>query len=71
MEHPIYRIISTEPLGEYRLRLGFDDGSAQEIDFEPILHGELYGLLRDPKIFAAVAIDPESAYACVAQRSRF
>jgi hypothetical protein len=59
MDHPIYRIVSTESLGGYRLRVGFDDGSAREIDFEPILHGELYGPLRDPAVFAAVEIDPE------------
>jgi len=59
MDHPIYRIVSVEPLGGYRLRVGFDDGIAREIDLEPILHGELYGPLREPKAFAAVAIDPE------------
>jgi hypothetical protein len=47
MEHPIYRVTSVEALGDYRLRVSFDDGSAQVIDFEPILEGELYGFLRD------------------------
>jgi len=59
MDHPIYHIVSTEPLGGYRLRVGFDDGSIREIDFEPILHGELYGPLRNLEVFAAVGIDPE------------
>jgi glycine/D-amino acid oxidase-like deaminating enzyme len=28
--------------------------------FEPILHGNLYGPLRDPEVFAQVALDPIS-----------
>jgi hypothetical protein len=59
MEHPIYRVISVEALGDYRLRVGFDDGSTQVIDLEPILEGELYGPLRDPELFTAVEVDPE------------
>jgi Protein of unknown function (DUF2442) len=59
MNHPIYRIVSAEPLGGYRLRIGFDDGSARKIDFEPMLYGEVYGPLRDPAVFAAVDIDSE------------
>jgi hypothetical protein len=59
MEHPIYRVTSVQALGDYRLRVGFDDGSTQVIDFEAILEGELYGPLRDPDLFAAVEVDPE------------
>jgi len=59
MEHPIYRVTSVESLGGYRLRVGFDDQSAREIDLGAVLEGEIYGPLRDPALFAAVAIDPE------------
>src|SRR3954452_25277734 len=59
MEHPIYRVTSVELLGGYRLWVGFDDQSAREIDLETVLEGEIYGPLRDPAMFAAVAIDPE------------
>jgi hypothetical protein len=59
MEHPIYRVTSVEALGDYRLRVGFDDRSAREIDLGSVLEGQIYGPLRDPAIFAAVAIDPE------------
>jgi len=55
--HPIYRVTSVEPLGGYRLRVGFDDQSAREIDLAAVLEGEIYGPLRDPAMFAAVAID--------------
>jgi len=59
MEHPIYRVTAVEPLGGFRLRLSFDDGSTREIDFGPVLEGEIYGPLRDLAMFAAVSIDPE------------
>ena len=59
MNHPIYRIASVEWIAPYSLRLRFDDGSVRTIDFEPILEGELYGPLRDPAVFAQVALDPE------------
>jgi hypothetical protein len=59
MEHPIYRVTSVEPLEGYRLRVGFDDRSAREIDLGEVLEGEIYGPLRDPATFAAVTIDPE------------
>jgi hypothetical protein len=59
MDHPIYSIVSAKALGGYRIRVNFDDGSTRELDLEPVLHGELYGPLRDPALFAAVEIDPE------------
>jgi hypothetical protein len=59
MSHPIFRIISFEQTGTYALRLSFDDGLSRSIDFESILAGELFGPLRDPKIFAQVKLDPE------------
>jgi hypothetical protein len=58
-QHPIYRVTSVEPLGGYRLRVGFDDRSSREIDLGAVLEGEIYGPLRDPATFATVAIDPE------------
>jgi len=57
MEYPVYRVVSVDALGGYRLRLGFDDSSVQVIDFEPILKGEFYGPLRDPEVFAAPGQD--------------
>jgi hypothetical protein len=59
MNHPIYRVASVDLLDGYRLRVGFDDGSAREIDLGPILEGEIYGPLRDRTVFASVEIDPE------------
>ena len=59
MSHPIHRIASFERVGTHALRLVFDDGSSRTINFEPILAGELFGPLRDPKLFGEVKLDPE------------
>ena len=59
MEHPIYRIVGFESVGRYTLRVKFDDGQEIEIDFSPVLRGELYGPLKDDKLFNQVDIDPE------------
>lgn len=59
MTHAIYRVRSVENVSDYTLRIGFDDGTLQTIDFRPILAGELYGPLRDLNLFNQVTIDPE------------
>ena len=59
MDHPIYRVRDFEIVGPYVLRVAFDDGTAQTIDFEPVLAGELFGPLRDPALFRQVRLDPE------------
>ena len=58
-QHAIHRVKSVHPDSRYRLRIGFEDGTEQTIDFEPVLVGELFGPLRDEKLFAQVRIDPE------------
>ncbi len=57
--HPIYRVMSFEIVAPYTLQVHFDDGTAQTINFEPVLAGELYRPLRDLTIFNQVQIDPE------------
>jgi hypothetical protein len=59
MTHPIYRVISFQIVGPYILQVRFDDGTEQEIDFQPVLGGELYRPLRDLSFFELVNIDPE------------
>ena len=59
MQHPIHRVKSFRQTGPYTLHIDFDDGLARVIDFEPILHGELFGPLRDPTEFARVKLDAE------------
>jgi len=59
MNHSIYRIIDFKKTGRYSLLVKFDDGQEREIDFRPVLSGELYGQLLDERIFDQVDIDPE------------
>lgn len=59
MSHPVYRVVGFEIVGPYALRVEFDDGEDQVIDFRPVLAGELYGPLQDEKLFNQVEIDPE------------
>jgi hypothetical protein len=59
MVHPIYSVLSFEIIAPYTLRVRFDDGVEQVINFEPTLAGELYGPVRDVSLFNRVRIDPE------------
>src|SRR2546423_7043216 len=59
MEHKIFRVTSFEIIGPYRLRVSFDDGTEQSIDFTPVMQGELFGPLRDRALFERVTLDPE------------
>lgn len=59
MTHAIYRVASFTIVGPYKLSVAFDDGSAQTIDFSPVLEGELYGPLREQTLFNQVEIDRE------------
>jgi hypothetical protein len=59
MKHPIYRVESFEAVGPYTLRVGFDDGTEQVINFRSVLAGVLYGPLRDLTLFNQVRIDTE------------
>ena len=59
MNHPIYSVESFETIGPYTLLVRFNDGKEQEINFYPVLAGELYGPLRDLSLFNQVSVDPE------------
>jgi hypothetical protein len=59
MKHLICSVSKFEIVAPCTIRLGFDDGSEQTIDFRPVLAGELYGPLRDPDLFNSVIIDAE------------
>ncbi len=60
MNHPICRVRSFVVTGPFSVRVAFDDGVEREIDFSPVLAGEMFGPLRDPKLFSQVRIDPEA-----------
>jgi hypothetical protein len=59
MTHPIYRVWSFEIVASFTLRIGFDDGTEQVIDFQPVLAGEMFGPLRELSAFNQVRIDRE------------
>jgi hypothetical protein len=40
--------------------VAFADGTEQQIDFRPVLHGALFGPLRELATFNAVRLDPEA-----------
>ncbi len=60
MEHPLHRVTAFEIVEPFVLNVTFDGRTRQRIDFRPVLHGELYGALRDAATFERVAIDPEA-----------
>ena len=59
MPHPIHRVRSFTIEAPYTLRIHFDDGTAQTINFEPALAGELYRPLKDLVVFNQVQVDSE------------
>jgi hypothetical protein len=54
MEHLIVKVTGFKIIGDYTLRVGFDDGTTQSIDFLPVLRGAFFSPLRDKKIFGQV-----------------
>lgn len=55
-EHRLYRVTSFEIVDDYVLRIWFNDGTEQTIDFEPVLHGPVFGPLRDLDLFKQVEL---------------
>jgi hypothetical protein len=60
MSHEIHHVVSFEHVAPFTLRVSFDEGVAQVVDFRPVLEGELYGPLRDPTLFNQVRLDSEA-----------
>ena len=60
MLHPIHRVARFDIVGPYTLSVRFTDGTTQDINFRRVLHGALFGPLRDPALFNAVVLDQEA-----------
>jgi hypothetical protein len=60
MVHEIHRVTAFERLAPLKLRVRFEDGTSQVIDFGPVLNGEIYRPLRDPQYFDKVRLDEEA-----------
>lgn len=53
-------VAAVKPLGHARLWVRFDDGLEGEVDLAAALTGAVFLPLRDPGLFAEVAIDPDT-----------
>lgn len=60
MKHQIHKVVGFDKLGFFKLRVAFEDGTSQVIEFAPILRGELYGPLRQQSVFDQVKLDTEA-----------
>lgn len=56
---PMIDVVSVKPLGGYRLRVGFSDGSVGVHDFSATAarDGEMVRPLKDPAFFARVFVE--------------
>ena len=59
MRHAIHRVTGVRIVGDYTLEVEFADGSEQNIDFRPVMAGEMYAPLLDRSLFKEVTVDPE------------
>ncbi len=60
MSHAIHRVVRFEIVGPHTLKIGFEDGTEQRIDFGPVLHGVMFGPLQDLTTFNSVVLDAEA-----------
>ncbi len=57
--HEIHKIRDVKIVGDYTLRLTYEDGKVNVVDLDGVLFGEIYAPLSDPALFRQVRIDPE------------
>jgi hypothetical protein len=60
MMHEIYTITDFQIIAPYTLRITFNDGKVQVINFLPVLRGALFHALRDLALFNQVRLDSEA-----------
>ena len=58
-DYNLYDVTGFEIVADYTLRIEFEDGTEQIIDFEPILLGPIFGPLRDLKLFNQVRLEAD------------
>lgn len=56
--HKLYKVTNFDLVADYTLRVEFDDGTEQIINFKPVLHGEMWRPLQDLRLFNQVTLDP-------------
>jgi hypothetical protein len=47
-------------LGDYRLRLWFNDGQVKDVDLKADLYGEIFEPLRNQELFQQVKVNPDT-----------
>ena len=57
------RIISAEPLPDWRLKVAFEDGASGVFPVEPARRGGVFLKLLDARVFNAVTVNPD--FGCV------
>ncbi len=53
-------VISVEYLGNYSLRLAFNDGVVKVVDLQNELYGEVFEPLKDIEVFKQVTVNPDT-----------
>ncbi|MFN8500044.1 MAG: DUF2442 domain-containing protein [Anaerolineae bacterium] len=53
-------VVNVSYLGNYRVRLIFNDGAVKDVDLANELYGEVFEPLKDPRFFAQVAVNPDT-----------
>ena len=59
-EHLIIKISSVRALKPYEIEVIFDDGTKKKNDLEHVLHGTVYGQLKNWELFKNVRINKEA-----------
>jgi hypothetical protein len=58
-------VVDVQAVGDYRLRLRFEDGAEGEVDLSTIVPFEgVFAPLQDPTVFEAVRVNPELGTIC-------
>lgn len=52
-------VIDYELVGDYKIKMQFDDGEVKVVNFEPVLSGPIFGPLRDLNEFVKARLVPE------------
>jgi hypothetical protein len=57
---PLFDVAAVKVIGEFRLRLTFEDGTVGEVDFTERVWEGVFAPLRDPAFFAQVRLDQDA-----------
>ncbi len=56
---PLIDVVAVEVIGEYRLRIAFEDGTVGDVAFDQREWRGVFEPLAEPAFFARVRVDPE------------